>query len=126
MAGAAQADNVGHKLLSMMGWKEGEGLGSAGAGALSVPGGAARGVPGLTAATQEAVHCQQHLLTCAGRAAPVSAIGEAAGERRGLGTKAHTEIEAGDDEFTRYRKLMMTGYKHRSNPLGNPRKPYSS
>ena len=27
-----QADNVGHKLLSMMGWKDGEGLGSAGAG----------------------------------------------------------------------------------------------
>lgn len=33
----AQADNVGHKLLSMMGWKEGEGLGAAGAGQPSAP-----------------------------------------------------------------------------------------
>ena len=45
----------------------------------------------------------------------MSAIGEVAGERRGLGTKAHNAIEEGDDEFTRYRKLMMTGYKHRPN-----------
>ena len=60
----------------------------------------------------------------AGVAAPISAVGEAAGERRGLGTKAHTEIEEGDDEFMQYRKRMQVGYKHRSNPLGNPRKAY--
>ena len=85
-----QADNVGHKLLSMMGWKEGQGLGAEGGG----------------------------------RAAPVNAVGEAAGERRGLGTKAHTDIEEGDDAFDQYRKRMMLGYKHRPNPLGNPRKSY--
>lgn len=72
------------------------------------------------------LHAQQ-LTPCwhhAGRAAPVAALGEAAGERRGLGTKSHTAIQEGDDEFDQYRKRMMVGYKHRSNPLGNPRKPY--
>jgi hypothetical protein len=29
---AIQADNIGHKLLSKMGWKEGQGVGAAGNG----------------------------------------------------------------------------------------------
>ena len=31
-ASRIQSDNIGHKLLSQMGWKEGQGLGSAGRG----------------------------------------------------------------------------------------------
>ncbi|KAK9808497.1 hypothetical protein WJX73_001245 [Symbiochloris irregularis] len=84
-------DNVGHKLLSQMGWKEGEGLGR----------------------------------NAAGIAAPLSAVGMAT-EKRGLGAKSRGDVEEGDDEFEVYRKRMMLGYKHRPNPLGNPRKQYDS
>lgn len=84
------ADNIGHRLLSKMGWKEGSGLGASGSG----------------------------------MEAPVSASGSTALEKRGLGAKEHTQIEEGDDEFEQYRKRMMLGYKHRPNPLGNPRKSY--
>ena len=84
------SDNIGHKLLSKMGWKEGSGLGAG----------------------------------SSGMAAPISASGNSALEKRGLGAKEHTQIEEGDDEFEQYRKRMMLGYKHRPNPLGNPRKSY--
>ena len=84
------SDNIGHRLLSKMGWKEGSGLGASGSG----------------------------------MEAPVSASGSTALEKRGLGAKEHTQIEEGDDEFEQYRKRMMLGYKHRPNPLGNPRKSY--
>ena len=59
-----------------------------------------------------------------GMAAPISAGGTSAQEKRGLGAKEHIQIEEGDDEFEQYRKRMMLGYKHRPNPLGNPRKNY--
>ena len=85
-----QPDNIGHKLLSKMGWKEGSGLGA----------------------------------SASGMAAPISAKGSSAQEKRGLGSKEHIQIEEGDDEFEQYRKRMMLGYKHRPNPLGNPRKSY--
>lgn len=84
------SDNIGHKLLSKMGWKEGSGLGA----------------------------------SSSGMAAPISAGGSSAQEKRGLGAKEHIHIEEGDDEFEQYRKRMMLGYKHRPNPLGNPRKNY--
>ena len=84
------SDNIGHKLLSKMGWKEGSGLGA----------------------------------SASGMAAPISAKGSSAQEKRGLGAKEHIQIEEGDDEFEQYRKRMMLGYKHRPNPLGNPRKNY--
>lgn len=42
----------------------------------------------------------------------------------GLGAKTVHEVTDGDDEFEQYRKRMMLGYKHRPNPLGNPRKQY--
>ena len=85
-----QADNIGHKLLSKMGWKEGEALGAGSA---------------------------------AGLLTPIPASG-AKQDNLGLGAAAHGDIEEGDDEFEVYRKRMMLGYKHRPNPLGNPRKSY--
>lgn len=85
-----QADNIGHKLLSKMGWKEGEALGSGAA-------------PGLLTPLSASASKQDNL---------------------GLGAAAHGDIEEGDDEFEVYRKRMMLGYKHRPNPLGNPRKSY--
>lgn len=42
----------------------------------------------------------------------------------GLGAVGQGEVTADDDIYTQYRKRMQLGYKHRPNPLGNPRKPY--
>lgn len=82
------ADNIGHKLLAKMGWKEGKGMG----------------------AKED------------GRTAPVAAAATA--DSLGLGAKAHGTVEAEDDMYEQYRKRMMLGYKHRPNPLGNPRRAY--
>ncbi|CAK0780920.1 hypothetical protein CVIRNUC_005222 [Coccomyxa viridis] len=89
-----QADNVGHRMLQAMGWREGQGLGQGG-----------RGI-----------------------AAPITAKGgpKAPYEKGGLGAAAKTDVQAGDDDFEVYRKRMMLGYKHRPNPLGNPRKQYDT
>ncbi|KAK9915471.1 hypothetical protein WJX75_009690 [Coccomyxa subellipsoidea] len=88
-----QADNVGHRMLQAMGWREGQGLGA----------------------------------NASGIAAPIAAAGaKQPVDKGGLGTKGQGDIEEGDDEFEVYRKRMMLGYKHRPNPLGNPRKPYAS
>lgn len=86
---AIQADNIGHKLLQKMGWREGQGIGATGTG--------------ITA--------------------PIQANGQR-NETLGLGAAAHGEVTSEDDAFEQYRKRMMLGYKHRPNPLGNPRKPY--
>lgn len=85
-----QSDNIGHKLLSQMGWKEGQGLGSSGSG----------------------------------MAAPVAASMGMAGEKRGLGAEDAAAPKEGEDQYETYRKRMMLGYKHRPNPLGNPRRDY--
>lgn len=37
----------------------------------------------------------------------------------------HGEVTKDDDPFEAYRKRMQLGYKHRPNPLGNPRKSVS-
>ncbi|KAF5201407.1 Surp and g-patch domain-containing protein 1-like protein [Thalictrum thalictroides] len=84
-----QADNVGHKLLSKMGWKEGEGLGS----------------------------------SKSGRADPVMA-GNVKTNNLGVGAAAPSEVNPEDDIYEQYKKRMMLGYRHRPNPLGNPRKAY--
>ncbi|KAK4476394.1 hypothetical protein RD792_015545 [Penstemon davidsonii] len=83
------ADNVGHKLLSKMGWKEGEGLGS----------------------------------SRSGIAAPIRA-GDVKKDHLGVGAQAPGEVTPDDDIYEQYKKRMMLGYKHRPNPLGNPRKSY--
>eukprot|EP00878_Enallax_costatus_P009432 GHUV01009857.1.p1 GENE.GHUV01009857.1~~GHUV01009857.1.p1 ORF type:complete len:379 (+),score=144.97 GHUV01009857.1:202-1338(+) len=84
---AIGADNIGHKLLQKMGWKEGQGIGAKGNG----------------------------------RTAPVTAVKQ---DNLGLGAQAHGAVEETDDPFEQYRKRMMLGYKHRPNPLGNPRRAY--
>ncbi len=58
-----------------------------------------------------------------GITAPVSATAMRQ-DNLGLGAEAHGEVKEGDDAFEQYRKRMMLGYKHRPNPLGNPRKAY--
>ncbi|KAL3615375.1 hypothetical protein CASFOL_041036 [Castilleja foliolosa] len=84
-----QADNVGHKLLSKMGWKEGEGLGS----------------------------------SRSGMADPIMA-GDVKKDHLGVGAHAPGEVTPDDDIYEQYKKRMMLGYRHRPNPLNNPRKSY--
>ncbi|XP_071692259.1 SURP and G-patch domain-containing protein 1-like protein [Rutidosis leptorrhynchoides] len=84
-----QADNVGHRLLSKMGWKEGEGLGS----------------------------------SSSGIADPIMA-GSVKKDNLGVGASKPGEVTPDDDIYEQYKKRMMLGYKHRPNPLGNPRKAY--
>lgn len=84
-----QADNVGHKLLSKMGWKEGEGLGS----------------------------------SKTGIADPIMA-GNVKTNNLGVGANQPGEVTPDDDIYEQYKKRMMLGYRHRPNPLGNPRKAY--
>lgn len=84
-----QADNVGHKLLSKMGWKEGEGLGS----------------------------------SKNGIANPIMA-GDVKANNLGVGANNPGEVLPEDDIYEQYKKRMMLGYRHRPNPLGNPRKAY--
>lgn len=84
-----QADNVGHRLLSKMGWKEGEGLGS----------------------------------SRSGIADPIMA-GNVKKDNLGVGASQPGEVTPDDDIYEQYKKRMMLGYRHRPNPLGNPRKAY--
>ncbi|XP_057450740.1 SURP and G-patch domain-containing protein 1-like protein [Lotus japonicus] len=84
-----QADNVGHKLLSKMGWKEGEGLG-----------GSRKGISD-----------------------PIMA-GNIKKNNLGVGAHEPGEVTAEDDIYEQYKKRMMLGYRHRPNPLNNPRKAY--
>jgi splicing factor 4 len=96
-AGGLGADNIGHKLLQKMGWKEGEGLGGTGGGRTEPV--AAVGGPG-------------------GAAVAPGAAGAGSSGGLGLGAAPHAAAEEGDDEFTLYRKRMQTAYKYRPNPLG--------
>ncbi|KAJ6777521.1 SURP AND G PATCH DOMAIN-CONTAINING 1 [Salix koriyanagi] len=84
-----QADNVGHKLLSKMGWKEGEGLGSSRKGISN----------------------------------PIMA-GDVKKDHLGVGAHNPGEVTPEDDIYEQYKKRMMLGYRHRPNPLNNPRKAY--
>ncbi|KAK2637072.1 hypothetical protein Ddye_031864 [Dipteronia dyeriana] len=84
-----QADNIGHRLLSKMGWKEGEGLGS----------------------------------SKSGIADPIRA-GDVKKDHLGVGAHKPGEVTPEDDIYEQYKKRMMLGYKHRPNPLNNPRKAY--
>ena len=58
-----------------------------------------------------------------GMAAPISA-GEVKQDNLGVGAANTHEVSEGDDIYEAYKKRMMLGYKHRPNPLGNPRKQY--
>jgi splicing factor 4 len=62
-------------------------------------------------------------VTQKGITAPLAASGVKQ-DNLGLGAAPVHEVSQEDDAFEQYRKRMMLGYKHRPNPLGNPRKPY--
>uniref|UniRef100_A0A7N1A4T7 SURP motif domain-containing protein n=1 Tax=Kalanchoe fedtschenkoi TaxID=63787 RepID=A0A7N1A4T7_KALFE len=42
----------------------------------------------------------------------------------GVGASQPGEVTPDDDIYEQYKKRMMLGYRHRPNPLGNPRKAY--
>ncbi|XP_020260686.1 LOW QUALITY PROTEIN: SURP and G-patch domain-containing protein 1-like protein [Asparagus officinalis] len=86
-----QADNIGHKLLSKMGWREGRGSCHERRGRADLSNG-----PG-------AWMKQDHL---------------------GVGATRPDQVKPEDDIYEQYKKRMMLGYKHRPNPLGNPRRAY--
>jgi len=58
-----------------------------------------------------------------GITAPIAA-GGGDNNNLGIGAVAQGDVSANDDIYTQYRKRMQLGYKHRPNPLGNPRKQY--
>mmetsp|Transcript_7821 Transcript_7821/g.22280 ORF Transcript_7821/g.22280 Transcript_7821/m.22280 type:complete len:235 (-) Transcript_7821:132-836(-) len=58
-----------------------------------------------------------------GMANPISA-GEVKQDNLGIGAATTHEVGEADDIYEAYKKRMMLGYKHRPNPLGNPRKQY--
>jgi len=59
-----------------------------------------------------------------GTVAPIDA-GFGNNLKLGVGTAKETWMpDQGDDDFALYRKRMMLGYKHRPNPLNNPRSGY--
>jgi splicing factor 4 len=89
------ADNKGHQLLSKMGWTEGAGLGAGGAGIVNP-------------------------IAPVGNGGPHSTLGVGAGS----GASGGGGAEGSGDIFEAYQKRMALGYKHRPNPLGNPRKAY--
>uniref|UniRef100_A0A7S0N2U6 G-patch domain-containing protein n=1 Tax=Pyramimonas obovata TaxID=1411642 RepID=A0A7S0N2U6_9CHLO len=59
----------------------------------------------------------------AGMVNPVNA-GEVKQNNLGVGAGETSEVKEEDDIYEQYKKRMMLGYKHRPNPLGNPRKAY--
>jgi splicing factor 4 len=82
---AIGSDNIGHKLLQKMGWKEGKGIGA-----------------------------KEDGRTAPVAAGGSGGAGAAAGMRQdtlGLGAQAHGAVEANDDPFEQYRKRMQLGYK---------------
>jgi splicing factor 4 len=83
---AIGADNIGHKLLQKMGWKEGKGIGAK--------------EDGRTAP-----------VAAGGAAAAAAAAAGMKQDTLGLGAQAHGAVEASDDPFEQYRKRMMLGYK---------------
>jgi splicing factor 4 len=86
---AIGSDNIGHKLLQKMGWKEGKGIGAKEDGRTAPV--AATGPGGAASAAAAAAGMRQDTL--------------------GLGAQAHGAVEANDDPFEQYRKRMMLGYK---------------
>eukprot|EP01027_Heterolobosea_sp_BB2_P014851 GEZU01021304.1.p1 GENE.GEZU01021304.1~~GEZU01021304.1.p1 ORF type:complete len:518 (-),score=100.24 GEZU01021304.1:431-1795(-) len=86
------SSNIGHQMLTKMGWSEGRGLGS----------------------------------TVEGSVEPVaSKIGGAPKtDKTGVGVADASKPSDSDDVYEQYKKRMMMAYRHRPNPLNNPRKQY--
>jgi len=94
---AIDESNVGHKMLSKMGWSSGKGLGAKESGRVA---------------------------PVAEEAGVADRSGHLAGDMHGVGAKHTWDLEGSEDMFEQYRKRMMLGYRHRPNPNGNPRKLY--
>lgn len=58
-----------------------------------------------------------------GIADPIMA-GNVKKDNLGVGASQPGEVTPDDDIYEQYKKRMMLGYRHRPNPLGNPRKAY--
>nr|CAB3454737.1 unnamed protein product [Digitaria exilis] len=58
-----------------------------------------------------------------GRADPIMA-GDVKKDNLGVGAVKPGEVTSEDDIYEQYKKRMMLGYRHRPNPLNNPRKAY--
>jgi len=110
--------NIGHKLLEKMGWKEGIGLGAKEQGRTSIvdSGDVKQDRIGLGAGKKQ-------------KKKKAEKRGE--GERKEQaqeGWEAEEDSEDGDEEaddvYSMYKKRMSLAYKHRPNPMKNPRRTY--
>ncbi|KAF8403861.1 hypothetical protein HHK36_011967 [Tetracentron sinense] len=120
-----QADNVGHKLLSKMGWKEGTLSLSLYVFSLSplyfgctLWEKSYASVINLNVIAGEGLGSSK-----SGRADPVMA-GNVKLNNLGVGAEQPGEVTPDDDIYEQYKKRMMLGYRYRPNPLNNPRKAY--
>ncbi|KAG2642488.1 hypothetical protein PVAP13_2KG272600 [Panicum virgatum] len=118
-----QADNIGHKLLSKMGWREEKSLtqmlernyfmGGRNCVASSIV-----NIPAPVELLCEGLGSERR-----GRADPIMA-GDVKKDHLGVGAVQPGEVTSEDDIYEQYKKRMMLGYRYRPNPLNNPRKAY--
>ncbi|TXG55800.1 hypothetical protein EZV62_017113 [Acer yangbiense] len=144
-----QADNIGHRLLSKMGWKEGAfpfaflphikfdpsehdlpHLDD-----IVVNCGPAKKSQGIKLVLSRSccawknqnisrsTDCEGLGSSKSGIADPIKA-GDVKKDHLGVGAHKPGEVTPEDDIYEQYKKRMMLGYKHRPNPLNNPRKAY--
>jgi len=92
-----ESSNIGHKLLSKMGWKTGKGLGAKETGKIA------------PVATEKA-------------ASDKSGINS--GDMGGVGKQHTWDLNGDEDVYEQFRKRNMLGYRYRPNPFDNPRKLY--
>jgi len=92
-----ESSNIGHKLLSKMGWKAGKGLGAQESGKVA-PVAEEAGVTGRS--------------------------GVLAGDMKGVGGQHTWDLDGNEDIYEQFRKRSMLAYRYRPNPDGNPRNLY--
>lgn len=100
------SDNKGHQLLRKMGWSTEKTIG--GGHRETSPSSSSSSSVRRIVTAEEMMKKAQH---------GGSTLGV------GSGTATHQVTEQ-DDIYEQYKKRMMLGYKHRPNPLNNPRKQY--
>uniref|UniRef100_A0A7S0XR37 G-patch domain-containing protein n=1 Tax=Hemiselmis andersenii TaxID=464988 RepID=A0A7S0XR37_HEMAN len=92
-----ESSNIGHKLLSKMGWKKGKGVGAKEDGKVA------------PVATEKGVSDKSGHLT---------------GDMGGVGAQHTWDLRGDEDVYEQFRKRNMLGYRYRPNPFDNPRKLY--